>query len=88
MRTQSKSVRTYPTTDGSSALSAERFGATSKSTLPALRLVPAVTGDDGPFDEPVFQPKQLVLVIGVAISLCLLWVLVVFILYRVARVAL
>ncbi len=88
MRTKSKSVGTHPTTDGSSALSAKRFSATSRSVFPALRLVPAVTGDDGPFEEPVFQPKQLVLVIAVSISLCLLWVLVVFILYRVARVAL
>jgi hypothetical protein len=83
-----KKPKTYPETLGNLARSAEclRDGSHPKSRLPALRLVPGV--EDNPLDEPVFRLKQLVLFIGVSITLCLLWVLIVFILYRIVRATL
>lgn len=55
---------------------------------PTLRLVQGFRGEIGSLGRPVFRPKQLVLAIGVSLTLCLLWILVVFILYRIARTAL
>lgn len=83
-----KKPKTYPETLGNLARSTERLrdGSQPKFRPPALRLVPAV--EENPLDEPVFRLKQLVLFIGVSITLCLLWVLIVFILYRIARATL
>ena len=83
-----KKPKIYPETLGNLARSTERLrdGSKPKSRLSPLRLVPGV--EENPLDEPVFRLKQLVLFIGVSITLCLLWVLIVFILYRVARATL
>jgi hypothetical protein len=83
-----KKPKTYPETLGNLARSTERLrdGSKAKFRPPALRLVPGV--EENPLDEPVFRLKQLVLFIGVSITLCLLWVLIVFILYRIARATL
>jgi hypothetical protein len=55
---------------------------------PTLRLVQGFRGESSPLGQPIFRPRQLVLAIGVSLTLCLLWVLFVFILYRLARTAL
>ncbi len=83
-----KKPKTYPEILGNLARSTERLrdGSKPQFTPPALRLVPGV--EENPLDEPVFRLKQLVLFIGVSITLCLLWVLIVFILYRIARATL
>ena len=83
-----KHTKKYPDTLGNFARSSEhlRDGPNSKARLPALRLVAAI--EDNPHEQPVFRLKQLVLFIGVSITLCLLWVLIVFILYRIARATL
>ena len=83
-----KKPKTYPETLGNLARSTERLrdGSKPKLRLSPLRLVPGVEED--PLDEPVFRLKQLVLFLGVSITLCLLWVLIVFILYRIARATL
>ena len=83
-----KKPKTYPETLGNLARSTERLrdGSKSKVRLPQLRLVPDI--EDNPLGQPVFRLKQLVLFIGVSITLCLLWVLLVFILYRIARATL
>jgi len=83
-----KKPKTYPETLGNLARSTERLRDRSKPRfrLPSLRLVPRF--EDNPLEEPVFRLKQLVLFIGVSITLCLLWVLIVFILYRIVRATL
>jgi hypothetical protein len=83
-----KKAKTYPETLGNLARSTERLrdGSKPKFRLPALRLVPSV--EDNALEEPVFRLKRLVLFIGVSITLCLLWVLIVFILYRIVRATL
>ena len=84
-----KTPKIYPETLGNLARSTERLRDRSKPKFrPLLRLVEDISGNDGPLDEPVFQLKRLVLFIGVSITLCLLWVLIVFILYRIARATL
>jgi hypothetical protein len=55
---------------------------------PTLRLVQGFRDEMSPLGQPVFRPKQLVLAMGVSLTLCLLWILLVFILYRLARTAL
>jgi len=59
-----------------------------KSKRPTLRLLQGFRGEMNPLEQPVFRPKQLVLAISVSLTLCLLWILLVFILYRIARTAL
>jgi hypothetical protein len=59
-----------------------------RSKRPTLRLIQGLRGQLGPFDEHPFRFRQLVVAIAVSLTLCLLWVLVVFILYRIARTAL
>jgi hypothetical protein len=84
-----KKPKTYPETLGNLARSTERLRDGSQPKFrPPLRLVEDLSGNDGPLEEPVFQLKQLVLFIGVSITLCLLWILIVFILYRIARATL
>lgn len=83
-----KKPKTHPETLGNLARSTKplRDGSTLKFGLPALRLVPSF--DENPLEEPVFRLKRLVVFVGVSITLCLLWVLIVFILYRIVRATL
>ena len=80
-----KKPKTSPATLGNLARSTEPLRDRSHPTFrfPTLRLVPDVV--ENPRDEPLFQFKQLILFIGISVTLCLLWVLIVFILYRIAR---
>ena len=89
MQFMQKTTKKYTDTLGIVARSSERLRDGSKSKvrpLPPLRLVPDI--EDNPLGQPVFRLKQLVLFIGVSLALCLLWVLIVFILYRIARATL
>lgn len=88
MQFMRKTTKKSTDTPGNFARSSERRrdGSKSKVRLPPLRLVPDI--EDNPLEQPVLRLKQLVLFIGVSLALCLLWVLIVFILYRIARATL
>jgi hypothetical protein len=73
-----------PATTGNLALKGERPGPYPQPTSkrPTLRLVP---GRDRASGLPASRLNPLVLAIGVSLTFCLLWILVVFILYRIVR---
>jgi len=88
MQTNQRRGRTYPQTDGNLAFASENLGLfqDAKTKVPHLRLVQHAAYD--PQIEALFQANQIIAVIGMSITLCILWFLIVFILYRIARIAL
>ena len=78
---------TSPAAEGNLALQGERPGPYPQPTSkrPALRLVP---GRDSASELPAPRINALVLAVGVSLTFCLLWILVVFILYRLVRITL
>ena len=76
-----------PQTDGNLALKDELSRPSPHPAgRPALRLL--YGGEGRLIERPVSQLKQLALAIGVSLTLCLLWILFVFILYRIVRATL
>jgi hypothetical protein len=84
-----KKPKTNWKTEGNLASSSDGSQAPEPSVKrPTLRLIQGLRGRLGPFDEPGFRFRQLIVAIAVSLTLCLLWVLVVFLLYRIARTVL
>jgi hypothetical protein len=67
--------------EGSLALASDRFGQNSEAT-DQLALGKDVIHD------PVTEPRMLMTVIAMTLGLCMLWFLVIFSLYHIARFAL
>lgn len=84
-----KKPKTQWKTEGNLASSTDHSQASEpRSKRPALRLLQGFRGAAGPFEQPVFRLRQLLLAVVVSLTLCLLWVLVVYLLSKIARTAL
>ena len=85
MRPKAKSPQTY----GNLAQNHDPVRSpAATSTRPLLRLIPGFRDEAYPLEHRVLRPEQLVLGITISIIFCLLWVLIVFVLFRIARTAL
>ena len=74
-------------TEGSLALAGDRLGVTQKcKAKDQLALVKNVIHD--PQLEALTEPRMLMTVIAMTLGLCMLWLLVIFTLYHIARFAL
>jgi hypothetical protein len=83
-----KEPKTRWKTEGNLASSDHSQAVEPGSKRPALRLLQGFRRDVGPFEQPIFRFRQLLLAAIVSLTLCLLWVLVVYLLYTIARTAL
>jgi hypothetical protein len=78
---------TPPMTEGSLALASDRLGLPQESKAKdQLALVKNVIHD--PQVEALTEPRMLMTVIAMTLGLCMLWFLVIFSLYHLARFAL
>jgi hypothetical protein len=82
-----RKTKSIANTEGNLALASKPLLPTPgrEFKLPALRLVQGLKGHEDLFEEPFVRLKQLLLAIDLSIVFCLLWVFVVYMLYRVVR---
>lgn len=87
MQTLQGRARPHPLTEGSAALASKSLGFNHPSKAQdRLSLVKNPVYD--PQIEAFVQPKIIMTVVAMTIGLCMLWFLVVFTLYQIARFAL
>lgn len=87
-RTRKRGTQTSPPSEGNLALAYESQGALQgveeKTRVPRLRLVPNFAEEESEVDA-IAQAKEIVSGIGLSLMLCVLWFLIVLVMYRALK---